>query len=228
MAGNRKARDRQELSPDAVGTEKPISAAKAHFQAVLAHEPQFLMETRHRAIESYKKTRGRQDIYDKESVLDEMLTRMANGESLNSICNDSHMPSRGLVYYWKAANPSFAERFARAQESQAHCLLDDTIAIADGLTLVDDPVMNSALINQAKMRIDTRLRAIAKMAPDKFGDKIQHTGANGGPIQIAAVTIDARSLAPDQRDALREALLAAKAQQNQAHTIDGTAEEQDE
>ena len=172
------------------------------------------------AIEAYKRTAGRKEEYSKESVSEEMFERMANGESLGSICRDAHMPSRGLVYYWMTFNPSIAERFARAQESQSHALIDDCLQIADSVALSGNATADAGPINLAKMRIDARLRIAGKINPTRFGDKVQHTGANGGPIAIAAVTINARDLMPEQRDGLRAMLLAAKGQANQTLSED--------
>jgi len=205
---------------------KPMSAAKAHHQAVIAHEPVAAAEIRERAIEAYKRVRGRAELYDKEEVLEEMLFRMAEGESLGSICRDAHMPSRGLVYYWMADRPDIAEQFARAQMSQSHALLDDCLQIVDNIDLSDkDPAAASAIVNLAKLQVDTRLRIIGKANPGRYGDKIQHVGANGGPIAVAAVTINARDLMPEQRDSLRQMLLAAKGQQNQGLSDDGSEAE---
>jgi hypothetical protein len=228
MAGNRKAREGRELTPDATGTGKPISAAKEHFRAVLANEVILRKDLSANAIETVR-AKGRPSDYN-EAIGQEICDRMALGESLKDITDSPKMPHRGTVYRW--ANGQFRDAFARAREYQSEALLDDCVHIADNIALSEsdkaEGIDINAKIQAAKLQIDTRLRVIAKIAPHKYGDRIQHTGMNGGPIQIAAVTIDARSLAPDQRDALREALLAAKAQQNQQLTIDGTAEEQDD
>jgi len=218
---------KEKTGGDATGKAKPISAAKAHYQAVIENEPVLVAQVNKQA----QAVIGRPTSYD-ESIANEICARMGNGESIRNIVQSDNMPARGTVYAWQARNPLFQDRFARARESQAECLLDDCIAIADDICKAkpSDDKSQAIEINEqiqiARLQIDTRLRLAAKYAPHKYGDRIQHTGPNGGPIQVAAVTIDARSLAPDQRDALREALLAVKAQQNQALTIDGTAEEQ--
>ncbi len=195
--------------------EKPPSAKKQAFQDMLANEPVVAEQVRERALVAYAKASGAPEIYEKEAVLREMFIRMAEGESLNSISRDAHMPSRGLVYYWMKDRPDIAENFARAQDSQSHALLDDCLHIADNVQLSGDAAIDAARINRAKMQIDTRLRIIAKANPARYGDRVQHTGANGGPIAVATVTINARDLMPEQRDSLRAMLLAAKGEQNQ-------------
>jgi hypothetical protein len=206
---------------------KGQSKAKEAFQAVLAQEPKEANEIRARAKATYLAKRGRKAEFDNPELKEEILERMANGESLQNICEETYMPSRGRVYQWTVESPSFAIAFARAQESQSHCLLDDCINIADEIDFKEkDSAILAAKINHAKTRIDARLRVIAKMSPNRYGDKVQHVGANGGPIQVAAITIDSAVLDASQRDVLRQALIAARDGHNVIeHDSDKTANE---
>ena len=47
-------------------------------------------------------------------------------------------------------------------------------------------VIKHSAIARAKVRIDTRRWAMSKMAPKKYGDKLQNelTGKDGGPVEI--------------------------------------------
>jgi hypothetical protein len=41
------------------------------------------------------------------------------------------------------------------------------------------------MIEHRKLRIETRLKLLAKWNPKKYGDKLAHTGASGdGPIEL--------------------------------------------
>jgi hypothetical protein len=211
------------------GKEKPASAAKEHFQAILANEKILRKELQENAIATVTAI-GRPTSYN-ETIGQEICSRMALGESLTDITKSDHMPHRGTVYAW--AQGPFRDAFMRARELQSEALLDDCVAIADAIGQPESDSKEktqdidiNAQIQKAKLQIDTRLRVIAKMTPHKYGERIQHTGANGGPIQIAAITIDARTLQPDQREAFRNALLAAKSQENQPLTIDADPDEE--
>jgi hypothetical protein len=62
-----------------------------------------------------------------------------------------------------------------------------------------------------KLRISVAQWRAMKMAPRQYGDRVRQelTGANGGPIQTEnKVAVDASSLTPEQREALRAAALA--------------------
>ena len=39
-------------------------------------------------------------------------------------------------------------------------------------------------VQRSRLRVDTRKWAAGKMAPKRYGDKIQHTGDGGGPIRV--------------------------------------------
>jgi hypothetical protein len=206
---------------------KGISKAKEAFQAVLAQEPKEASEIKARALQAVVKRKS-YTITDKAEIQGVLLERVANGESVNSICKDPDMPTRGMVYDWSYDESfSFGDRFARALENRAHCLLDDCIDIADNIDFSEtDAAILSARINHAKMRIDARLRVIGKMSPNRYGDKVTHVGPNGGAIQIAALTIDSSTLDANQRDVLRQALLAARDGHNVIeHNRDKTSDE---
>lgn len=98
--------------------------------------------------------------------------------------------------------PGFTEQYARAREAQADKLAEETLAIADeDCTMVradkhgsrdDDGAGNTEVVFDAtavarnRLRVDARKWLASKMAPKKYGEKIQaeHTGANGGAIEV--------------------------------------------
>jgi hypothetical protein len=104
------------------------------------------------------------------------------------------MPSKWTVLEWLAKDDEFAAQYTRARELQAELYLDEIIAISDDSVLDTeiDPETgaertNHEVVARAKLRVDTRKWAMSKMAPKKYGDKIQneHTGKDGGPIEQA-------------------------------------------
>ena len=69
-----------------------------------------------------------------------------------------------------------------------------------------------ANVNSTRVQLNHFQWRLMKIAPRTYGDRTQTalTGADGGPIQIKATTIDARQLEPEAREALKQALFAAK------------------
>ena len=146
---------------------------------------------------------GRPSTYS-EATADEIVRRMIEGENVSKICSEEGMPSRATVYGWFDRHPEFRTRCARAYEALADHLVDKIEQMADAATAAD--------IEQVKLKISVAQWRAMKVAPRMYGDRVRAeiTGANGGPVQVQALTIDARALMPEHREALKQALLAAK------------------
>src|ERR1043165_8267359 len=106
----------------------------------------------------------------------EICTRLANGETLSAICREDGMPATRTVREWAKANKAFGTAYSDAMEAGCHALLDETLEIADNK---DEPA------ESRKIRIWTRHELAARKRPDLFGKqvKLEHTGANGGPMK---------------------------------------------
>lgn len=146
---------------------------------------------------------GRPSSYSEE-VADEICERMINGESLVKICRDERLPSRAAIYRWFDARPDFEARCARAREGLAEARVDEIEDLADATT--------EANAHSMKVKISTKQWVAMKMAPRIYGDRsrTEVTGADGGPIQVKAATIDVTALDPDAREAFKQALFAAR------------------
>lgn len=51
-----------------------------------------------------------------DEVLDDLLSRLADGESLSSICDDRRMPDRRTIQRWMEKDDELAAEIARARE----------------------------------------------------------------------------------------------------------------
>ena len=130
--------------------------------------------------------KGRPSKYTDELV-QIICSRIANGESLVSICLDEAMPSRSSVLLWLSESTSFSDRYAHAREAQADFLLDELVQIADdgrNDTYTSDDgreLTNQDVIARSRLRVDARKWVIAKLAPKKYSDKITQeiTGLDG-------------------------------------------------
>lgn len=146
---------------------------------------------------------GRPSTYSPE-IADAICEQMIAGRDLLDICKDGDMPSRSSVYRWLNDYPEFEAQYARAREAMADLELRNLKQLADDCTEEN--------VNSTRVKLNHHQWRLMKIAPRTYGDRTQTalTGADGGPIRIAATTIDARQLEPDARDALKQALFAAK------------------
>lgn len=135
-----------------------------------------------------------------QEIADKVCERISQGEPLRQICRDEGMPSYGAIYDWLEVNTDFASRFARARVIGFDVIAESALEIADDATndwmerLDRDAQgigwqLNGDHVQRSKLRIETRLKLLAKWDPKRYGDKIQteHTGPNGGPMQVEEV-----------------------------------------
>jgi hypothetical protein len=110
-----------------------------------------------------------------EDIVDELLLRLSDGESLVTIAQDPRMPSRETVRRWCASDEAFRAKYASAREAQADAIFDEVQAIADTATPENVAV--------ARLQIDARKWMAGKLRPKVYGEKItaEHTGEGGGP-----------------------------------------------
>ena len=50
----------------------------------------------------------------------------------------------------------------------------------------------SAAVAKQRLQVDTRKWLLSKLAPKKYGDKVQNviTGADGGPVEVVELSLD--------------------------------------
>lgn len=110
---------------------------------------------------SDKKT-GRPTSYTKEKA-DEICRMIENGLTLNSISKLDGMPEISTIYNWQDAHPEFMETYARARARKA-----DTIA-----DMIQEEAFNAHDAQIGRLRIDALKWTASKLAPKKYGDKVE-------------------------------------------------------
>ncbi len=138
-----------------------------------------------------RRGRGRPTRYTTDTA-STICSRLAGGESLRSICRDDTMPSLSTVMGWlfDGEHEEFSQQYARAREVQAEVLADELADIADDrsndFTKDKDgkAVVDHEHIQRSRLRVDTRKWIASKLLPKRYGDKLQHTGEGGGPVNV--------------------------------------------
>lgn len=119
---------------------------------------------------------GRPSKYTEELAA-RICEELALGKSLPKICEATDMPSTTTVYRWLESNTDFRNRYARAREFQADTYADQIVDLADGAT--DH--------NKARLQIDARKWHASKLRPNKYSERLQHTGKDGAPIAVRQI-----------------------------------------
>ncbi len=92
--------------------------------------------------------------------------RIALGHKIIDICKEHGMPHRASVYLWLGKHQEFSDMYVRAREQRAELYAEEIVDIAD----------NEADPNKARVRIDARKWAAAKLNQKVYGDKVTLDG----------------------------------------------------
>ena len=111
-----------------------------------------------------------------EELADKICEGLMEGKSMVKICKSPDMPSRSTILRWMNDLPEFEAKCARARLMQADLMDDLILDIAENCD--EDNYQSS------KVKLSAYQWRAAKLAPKKYGEKLQHTGENEGPIQF--------------------------------------------
>lgn len=132
-----------------------------------------------------------------EELVNEICEKIADGESVRSICSREDMPERETIRLWLKDKPEFLGQYARAREDQADGLFDQA------LDILKEDFKDNVDVQAAKVRLDVIKWTAGKLAPKKYGDKIDMTSSDGtmSPDKNIQVTfVKAKSQVSEKSD----------------------------
>ncbi|MEW9855919.1 terminase small subunit protein [Novosphingobium sp. M1R2S20] len=111
---------------------------------------------------------------------DALVEGLTNGIPLRELCRN-HGVSKSAVYDWIDGDAVFAGRIAQARARGFDEIAEEALEIADDATNdwtkrnrddgSTEDVMNHEHVQRSKLRIETRLKLLAKWDPKRYGDK---------------------------------------------------------
>lgn len=119
---------------------------------------------------------GRPTDYNDE-VAAHICSEISSGRSLRSICDDEGMPNKSTVFKWLAKHLSFNDQYTKAQEERTSAFAEEIVEISDELT---------GDTQRDRLRVDTRKWLMSKMAPKRYGDKVETV--HSGEVEIKQIT----------------------------------------
>lgn len=126
-----------------------------------------------------------------QELADEICARLADGDSLRTVCNSEDMPDKSTVFRWIRQNEIFRDQYARAKQESADAFVEEISDLAD-----DEPryttnkwgadVVDNGYESYRKTRIDTRKWLASKLKPKRYGDKLELAGDPNAPLKTVA------------------------------------------
>lgn len=143
---------------------------------------------------------GRPAEFD-QAIADEICEKIAQGQSLRKICGadrDDFIPGQTTVYRWLDESDAFAKQYASARVRQADHYFDEIVEIADAPNAGTDENGQAVLRDpqRDRLRVDARKWVASKLAPKKYGDKVElaHSG------EVTVTRIERKLVRPSDPD----------------------------
>jgi hypothetical protein len=98
------------------------------------------------------------------------------------------MPAWRTVYDWMKVDKDLSASIAHARELGQDAIAEDTLQIVDSKPeRGPDGKIDPAWVALQKVRVEQRLKLLAKWNPKRYGDRIDLGNADGKPFSIELV-----------------------------------------
>lgn len=142
---------------------------------------------------------GRPSKYTVE-IAKQMCELLADGVPLREICRREGFPVWQTVYDWMVKDDAavaagggagLSGAIARAREIGYDAMAEDCLRIADDaandwMETEHGQRLNAEHVQRSKLRIETRLKLLAKWNPKKYGEKLALAGDAENPLKVEA------------------------------------------
>jgi len=143
-----------------------------------------------------------------EEIVDKIFSELANTtKGLAKICKENNI-SAPKFREWIVADKETGNKYAHARSLQIENMEEQVMALGDELalamagkaidsdtgdTVIIDAQMASAHVSLCRVRIDSLKWILSKLAPKKYGDKLDVTSDNK-PVNVALSVADAKAI----------------------------------
>lgn len=136
------------------------------------------------------------------AVEDQLFARLANGETLLSICRSPGMPIREVVYANRKADPEFAARYEEARALGNDALAEQVIDIVDATpSRAGKGQIDNGHVAWSRLRMDARLKLLPHW-DRRYADKMDIGNREGETLKVDN-GIDTAALTVQLAEALR-------------------------
>lgn len=134
---------------------------------------------------------GKPSLYTQEKAA-KIIEQLSDGVPLRVICRQDGMPAWRTIYDWIARDADLSAAIARARDLGYDAIAEECLDIADDVsgdyTETDKGMeYNAEHVQRSKLRIETRLKLLAKWNPKKYGERLDLGNADNKPFSITLV-----------------------------------------
>jgi hypothetical protein len=123
-------------------------------------------------------------------AIEAVIEGLSKGTPLTVICCGEGMPCDDTIRDWAEADLELGRDIARAREAGFDQIALDALAIADETSndtkrTEHGEQANSEWISRSKLRVETRLKLLAKWDPKRYGELVKLGNADGSNIDLS-------------------------------------------
>jgi hypothetical protein len=118
---------------------------------------------------------------ERSKVTQMVLDGMRDGLSAFKACQAAGVP-QSTFSRWCDDDATLAESYARAREDLIERMATEIMEISDQDVGITDGKKDWAAVQKHKLQVDSRKWLLSKLAPKKYGDKLELSGDNENPL----------------------------------------------
>jgi len=123
----------------------------------------------------------------KKITADKVFNEMRQGLSAYKACVKVGVP-QSTLNHWLNDDADLAADYARAREELHEFIAAEIVAIADAPVPSNEKGgLDPGAIQKQRLQVDTRKWLLSKLAPKKYGDKIEVSGDANNPLKIERI-----------------------------------------
>lgn len=124
-------------------------------------------------------------------IFERICNEVGEGETLTAVCRGLNIGT-STVYDWMRENETLSGLFAQARARGFDAIADECVRIAedgsnDYIKTDDGLVLDREHVQRSKLRIETRLKLLAKWDPKRYGDRLELAGDKSAPLKVEIV-----------------------------------------
>lgn len=122
---------------------------------------------------------------ERARIADQVLAGMGQGLSAFKACEAAGIPHSTFMG-WLDEDAELVDRYTRARENLIERMANEILEISDkDVEIQADGKKDWAAVQKHKLQVDTRKWLLSKLAPKKYGEKLEIAGDAERPLGLA-------------------------------------------
>lgn len=124
---------------------------------------------------------------ERAKIAQQIFDGMRNGLSAYKACVSAGV-NQSTFTLWMRDDEELAKEYARAREDLIERMANEIMEISDqDVEISEEGKKDWAAIQKHKLQVDTRKWLLSKLAPKRYGEKLEISGDENSPLKIEKI-----------------------------------------